>query len=190
MKQQTDATWLIERARIFATAAHAAIDQRRRYTDDPYIVHPQRVAERVASVPHTPEMIAAAWLHDVVEDTAVQLDTIREEFGDTVATLVAGLTDISRPEDGNRKVRKALDRAHNAQQSPQCKTVKLADVIDNSLSIRRHGKGFAPIFMDEIALALPGLKEGDAQLYAEAEAIVQHWQARSRLKAGAKPKQD
>lgn len=172
--------WLIERARIFATAAHAAINQRRKYTDDPYIVHPQRVAERVASVPHTPEMIAAAWLHDVVEDTAVTLEDIQQEFGSEVATLVAGLTDVSRLEDGNRKVRKAIDREHSIQQSPACKTVKLADLIDNSLSIRRHGKGFARIFMAEMAEYLPGMKEGDAVLYTEACAIVEHWQSRPR----------
>lgn len=172
--------WLIERARLFATAAHAAINQRRKYTDDPYIVHPQRVAERVASVPHTPEMIAAAWLHDVVEDTAITIEEIQYEFGTEVAMLVSGLTDISRPEDGNRKVRKAIDREHSMQQSPACKTVKLADLIDNSLSIRRHGKGFARIFMAEMAEYLPGMKEGDATLYAEACAIVEHWQTRPR----------
>ena len=51
----------VERARIFATAAHAAVDQRRKYTNEPYIVHPTEVAAIVAGVPGaTPEMIAAA----------------------------------------------------------------------------------------------------------------------------------
>lgn len=172
--------WLIERARVFATAAHAAIDQRRKYTDVPYIEHPRRVAERVASVPHTPEMIAAAWLHDVVEDTAVTIEEIQREFGEEVAILVAGLTDVSRPEDGNRKVRKAIDHQHTAQQSPACKTVKLADLIDNSIDIRRNGKGFARIFMAEMAVSLEGMAEGDATLYAEALAIVERWQTHPR----------
>lgn len=163
---------LIERARVFATAAHAAIDQRRKYTNDPYIVHPQAVAALVAKVPHTPEMIAAAWLHDVVEDTAVTLELIREEFGESVAMLVAGLTDVSRLEDGNRQVRKALDRAHTAQQSPACKTVKLADLIDNSQSILRYGKGFARIFTQEMQLSLDVLKEGDASLWQQAREIT------------------
>ena len=163
---------LIERARVFAIAAHAAIDQRRKYTNDPYIVHPQAVAALVAKVPHTPEMIAAAWLHDVVEDTAVTLELIREEFGESVSTLVAGLTDVSRLEDGNRQVRKALDRAHTAQQSPACKTVKLADLIDNSQSILRYGKGFARIFMQEMQLSLDVLKEGDASLWQQAREIT------------------
>ena len=183
---------IVERARWFATAAHAAIDQRRRYTNDPYSVHPQRVAEKVATVPHTPEMLAAAWLHDVVEDTAITLDDILSAFGREVAALVAGLTDVSRLEQGNRRVRKAIDRAHSAQQSPACKTIKLADLIDNSISIRQHGKGFAAIFMAEMALSLEGLKEGDPRLLAEASDIVAAWEARpsrNRLSAEDGPQQ-
>jgi (p)ppGpp synthase/HD superfamily hydrolase len=72
----------------FATTAHASINQRRKYTGEPYIVHPIAVAELVRSVPHTPEMIAAAYLHDVVEDTPVTIEEIREEFGPQVAELV------------------------------------------------------------------------------------------------------
>ena len=56
-------TGLEEAAQAFATARHAAIDQRRKYTGDPYITHPAAVVELVRSVPHTSEMIAAAWLH-------------------------------------------------------------------------------------------------------------------------------
>lgn len=59
---------LEERAREFATEAHKSIDQRRKYTNQPYIVHPLTVAELVRTVPHTEEMIAAALLHDVVEE--------------------------------------------------------------------------------------------------------------------------
>lgn len=164
---------LIERARLFATAAHAAVGQRRKYTNDPYIIHPQAVAELVATVPHTPAMIAAAWLHDVVEDTEVTIEDIHTQFGEEVAVLVDGLTDVSRLEDGNRKVRKAMDRAHTARQSPACKTIKLADLIDNSLSIRRYGKGFARIFMEEMRLSLQGLKAGNATLWQRAFEITQ-----------------
>ncbi len=94
---------IVERARIFATAAHTAVAQLRKYTHEPYIVHPAEVAKIVSTVPHTPQMLAAAWLHDVVEDTGVTLETIRAEFGDEVATLVGWLTDVSRPEQGNRQ---------------------------------------------------------------------------------------
>ena len=56
---------------MFATAAHAAIGQKRKYSGDDYIVHPARVASIVTRHGGTDEMIAAAWLHDTVEDTDV-----------------------------------------------------------------------------------------------------------------------
>lgn len=106
---------LEDRAREFATEAHSAIDHRRKYTNQPYIEHPLAVAELVRSVPHTEEMIAAALLHDVVEDTPVMIDEIREEFGSQVAELVDWLTDVSRQSDGNRRVRKHMDLMHLAK---------------------------------------------------------------------------
>lgn len=67
---------------------------------------------------HTQEMIAAAYLHDVVEDTPVSIHEIREEIGPEVSELVDWLTDVSKPEDGNRRVRKELDRQHLAKAPP------------------------------------------------------------------------
>ena len=93
---------LAERARRYATKAHAAIDQRRKYTNDPYIVHPQAVMELVRSVPHTEEMLAAAWLHDTVEDTPTTLGDIESHFGPQVAELVRMLTNVSHAEEFNR----------------------------------------------------------------------------------------
>ena len=72
---------LEQRALAFARRAHESIDHRRKYTDEPYIVHPIAVAELVKSVPHTPEMVAAAYLHDVVEDTPVTI--VRPSGGST-----------------------------------------------------------------------------------------------------------
>src|ERR1700719_3147112 len=77
----------VERARIFATAAHTAVKQTRKYTHEPYINHPAAVVKLVASVPHTPEMLAAAWLHDVVEDTGVTLKILDAEFGGKVTFI-------------------------------------------------------------------------------------------------------
>ncbi|MBO6542280.1 MAG: HD domain-containing protein [Alphaproteobacteria bacterium] len=158
------------KAEAFATTAHASIGQRRKYTGDPYIVHPRNVASLVASVGGSPEMIAAAWLHDVVEDTPVTQDQIKEAFGPSVADLVYWLTDISKPEDGNRKARKALDREHIASAPPEAKTIKLADLIDNSASICAHDPGFARVYLQEKALLLDVLKEGNSTLWAQARA--------------------
>jgi hypothetical protein len=155
---------LIVRARAFATAAHAAIKQVRKYTGEPYINHPAAVARIVQSVPHTPEMVAAAWLHDVVEDTGVLLDTIRDEFGDGVADLVGWLTDKSKPEDGNRETRKAIDRDHSAAAPTEAQTIKIADLIDNTLTIEAHDPDFARPFRHEKRRLLDVMTAGDSSL--------------------------
>jgi len=90
---------MINKARQFATRMHASIDQRRKYSGEPYIVHPAAVAKLVAGVTDDAAMISAAWLHDVVEDTPATLAQIEIEFGNEIATLVDELTDISTPVD-------------------------------------------------------------------------------------------
>jgi (p)ppGpp synthase/HD superfamily hydrolase len=163
---------LVERARVFATAAHAAVGQVRKYTFEPYIVHPAEVAMIVASRPHDPEMVAAAWLHDTVEDTGVTIEVIREEFGTRVAELVGWLTDVSRPEHGNRAHRKALDRAHSAMAPAEAQTVKLADLIANTRSIMKHDVAFAKTYLEEKRLLLEVMTKGDAVLMAEARTYI------------------
>ena len=170
-------TTLESAARTFATKAHA--DQRRKYTGEDYIHHPAAVAELVRSVPHTDEMVAAAWLHDVVEDTPVTLDKIRDEFGDTVADLVGDLTDVSKPSDGNRAARKAIDRHHTELASPQAKTIKLADLIDNTRSIVQYDPDFAKVYLAEKALLLEVLREGDATLFGIAQGIITDYRERT-----------
>lgn len=160
---------LVERARTFATAAHAAVKQIRKYTGQPYIVHPQAVAGIVQTVPHTPEMIAAAWLHDVVEDTGVTIDNIRSEFGDEVAELVFWLTDQSKPDDGNRAKRKEIDRIHSAAAPAEAQTIKVADLIENTFSIEEHDKDFARVFRHEKDRLLAALTKADASLMERAK---------------------
>ena len=155
-------------ALAFAKAAHGSIDQRRKYTGEPYIVHPVAVAELVRSVPHTPEMVAAAYLHDVVEDTPVTIKEIDAAFGPVVGELVDWLTDVSRPADGNRRVRKELDRQHLAKAPPAAKTIKLADLIDNTLTIRAHDLSFWRVYRREKLALLEVLTEGDPTLWKRA----------------------
>jgi (p)ppGpp synthase/HD superfamily hydrolase len=94
---------IVRKAQVYAMAAHASVKQVRKYTGEPYIVHPAEVAKIVAGVPgSTPDMVAAAWLHDVVEDTGCTFTDIHMAFGIDIATLVGWLTDVSKPEDGNR----------------------------------------------------------------------------------------
>ena len=163
---------LIEDAALFAYAAHAAVGQRRKYTGEPYIVHPVAVAKLVMSVPHTPVMVAVALLHDTVEGTQITLEQIRDVFGEEVASGVDWLTDVSRKEDGNRETRKALDRQHLAKAPAEFQTVKLADLIDNTESITRYDLDFARIYLREKAALLEVLRQGDATLWARAKEIA------------------
>jgi len=163
---------IVEKARIFATAAHAAIDQRRKYTGESYIVHPKQVAAFVETAGGTKEMIAAAWMHDVLEDTAVTPEAMREEFGDAITDLVLWVTDVSKKEDGNRATRKAIDRQHISAAPSEAHTIKLADIISNCSSIMMHDAEFAKVYFEEKRLLLEVLTKGDSGLYNYASNLV------------------
>ena len=145
---------MVLEAKMFATAAHAAVGQKRKYSGDDYIIHPQRVAAIVEKHGGTDEMIAAAWLHDTVEDTDVTPELITEMFGDEVASIVEGLTDVSLPSDGNRAKRKSIDRMHSASASTESQFVKCADIIDNSWDIAENDLSFAKVYKSEVFLLL------------------------------------
>ena len=160
----------LQEAIEFATEAHG--DQKRKYTGEPYITHPIAVMEIVREVPHTEEMLMAAVLHDTVEDTPVTIEDIKTKFGTKVAELVDGLTDVSRPEDGNRKTRKALDRAHLAKQNAEVQTIKLADLIHNTMSIGLYDPHFYKVYKEEKIKILDVLKLGNQTLMHRAQQQV------------------
>jgi (p)ppGpp synthase/HD superfamily hydrolase len=162
-------TNIVEKARVFATAAHAAVGQTRKYTGEPYVVHPIEVSELVASVGGTEAMVAAALLHDVLEDTEVTVDVLEEQFGSEVADLVLWLTDISKPEDGNRSTRKALDRQHSAAAPAAAQTIKVADLISNTRTIVEFDPGFARTYLEEKRLLLEVLTRANPTLLDQAK---------------------
>jgi (p)ppGpp synthase/HD superfamily hydrolase len=151
---------------VFATAAHAAVGQLRKYTFEPYIVHPAEVASMVMAHGGTDAMVAAAWLHDVVEDTGVTIELIRAEFGSEVSDLVGWLTDVSRPDHGNRAARKAVDRAHTAAAPAEAQTIKCCDLISNTRSIVEHDPKFAETYLAEKRLLLEVMTKADPRLLA------------------------
>jgi len=164
------------KAIIFAFKKHDEIKQVRKYDSEPYINHPMRVANRVREVSHTPEMLAAAWLHDTVEDTNTIIDDIYLEFGDLVGDLVESLTDVAVAGDGNREVRVDLNLKHSEKGSVQSHTIKIADLIDNSISIIKHDPSFAKVYMKEKKALLLVLGDGDKSLLEEAEEIIKDWE--------------
>ncbi len=156
---------LEERALAFAKAAHESINQRRKYSNESYIVHPIAVAEIVKTVKHTDEMIAAALLHDTVEDTDTTVEDIDREFGDEVADLVYWLTDRSKPSDGNRKVRKEIDRQHIAKAPAAAKLIKICDLIDNTRTIKEYDPDFWRVYRHEKLRLLEVLRGVNDELW-------------------------
>ncbi|MHA6278877.1 HD domain-containing protein [Salinimicrobium sp. CAU 1759] len=162
-----------EEALEFATKAHG--DQMRKYSEEPYIEHPKRVAEIVRTVPHTSEMICAAYLHDVVEDTPVEIEEIQQKFGKKVADLVQELTDeymkVHYPHL-NRRARKDKEVERQATISKEAKTIKLADVIDNTPDIVKNDPGFGRKYLYEMEKLTRVLVGGDKVLFDRARREV------------------
>lgn len=139
----------INLADIFAFAAHSAIDQRRKYTNEPYINHPRAVAKLVEEVPDSHFIdVAIALLHDVVEDTKVTADQIESIFGAAIRNGVAWLTNVEL-DAGNRAKRFQLNLERLADAPPNIKTIKIADLIDNTSTIALYDPKFAPVYLRE-----------------------------------------
>lgn len=161
---------LVLAARAFAMKAHEG--QERKYTGEPYFVHCDEVAWILKAAGERDEVVAAGFLHDTKEDCGVTHEELVSRFGEEVARLVDEMTDVSKPSDGNRAVRKGLDRAHTAASSRDAKTVKLADIISNSATIEKHDKDFAKVWLAEKKLLLDVLSEGNPELYKRAKEQV------------------
>lgn len=153
---------LVNRALIFATEAHGLIGQVRKYTGEPYIVHPIEVMMLVRAHGGTDDMQAAALLHDVVEDTPQTLADVFNAFGGPVANLVDELTEPKR--EGNRATRKAVETERLSKISARGQTIKLADLISNTRSIVRHDPGFAKVYLREKEALLEVLTKGSPAL--------------------------
>jgi (p)ppGpp synthase/HD superfamily hydrolase len=161
---------IIIQAMDIALRAHDG--QKRKYTQEPYIVHPFAVAGLVASTGADDYSIAAALLHDVVEDCGVDPCYLAATFGSRVTDLVMAVTDVSKPTDGNRAVRKRLDLEHLALASPQAQTIKLADLIDNTKTIIAFDPAFAQTYLEEKRALLEVLKRGHVGLWSIARTLA------------------
>lgn len=145
--------YILEKAELFATGAHDG--QVRKYSGEPYIEHPRRVVEILRSIELTDQgmyitddMLAAAWLHDTIEDCGVTYGEIEHEFGEHVAHLVLWLTD-DKTIEGNRAYRKTKAAERLAQAPWEAQTIKCADLIDNTSDIARHDPTFARVYLTE-----------------------------------------
>lgn len=131
-------TELLDRAIIFAVNAHAGTE--RRGKGYPYIVHPMEAMEIVATMTADQELLAAAALHDTVEDTDVTVEQLQAEFGERIASLVADESDVmpaGMTEEASWHQRKqaAIDRLSKA--SHDAKIVAMGDKLSNMRAIAR-----------------------------------------------------
>lgn len=149
--------------------------QVRRYTGEPYHVHPIEVAELLKEAQEPEDVQIAGLLHDVLEDCDVEYSTLALMFGVRVADIVQMVTDVSKPGDGNRQTRKMLDLLHLERADRDGQTVKLADLISNSQSIAAHDPNFAKVYMAEKRAVLGVLTDGNPILYQKAVAILEDY---------------
>ena len=131
-------TDLFDKAAKFAIDAHHGTE--RRGKGSPYIIHVMEAAEIVATMTNDPELLAAAMLHDVIEDTDVTKEDIEKEFGSRIAELVAGESDPDikgESEEATWKARKEFVIERLAKESREAKMVALGDKLSNMRAIAR-----------------------------------------------------
>jgi GTP diphosphokinase / guanosine-3',5'-bis(diphosphate) 3'-diphosphatase len=117
--------------RAYETAAYLHREQKRR-SGDPYITHPLAVATILAELGMTESTLAAALLHDTVEDTGYSLDALREDFGDEVARLVDGVTKLDRVKYGQASAAETVRKMVVAMaRDIRVLVIKLADRLHN-----------------------------------------------------------
>ena len=131
-------TELLDRAIIFAVKAHHNTE--RRGKGFPYIVHPMEAVEIVATITPDQELLAAAVLHDTIEDTDVTVEDIRREFGYRIAELVHAESDqftegVSEEDSWHDRKQAAIDRLRLAPHD--AKIVAMGDKLSNMRAIAR-----------------------------------------------------
>lgn len=174
--------FLIIRPSIHPLVAQAALDAEKAHNGQmrksglPYWTHCREVAELLVRVGiEDPEMLAAAYLHDTLEDTTMPADYIQSEYGERVMGLVEELTEAEYP--GNRAARKKLSAEFLWSVGGDTQTIKCADLISNTSTIVEVQKDFAKIYLPEKRYVLQGLTRADP--------VIRAWAYRSLEQAEA-----
>lgn len=181
-KGYIDKDEVLAEVRRFAEKAHNG--QMRKYSDDPYIVHPIRVMQLCKEYTEELPVLCAALLHDVLEDTPVQgyelkdfLEQIMNKMdADKTYRLVVELTDVYVKADYpqmNRRKRKAKEAERMKDTSSESQTVKYADIIDNCESIVKQDADFAKVFLNECNDLLRVMDKGNSEMYKRAVETIE-----------------
>lgn len=111
--------------------------EQRRKSGEPYIIHPLAVSQILADLGMGPTVVAAGLLHDTVEDTDYTLEECRDEFGETIAGLVDGVTKLSKMEYGDSAQAETIRKMVVAMsRDVRVLVVKLADRVHNARTWR------------------------------------------------------
>ena len=167
---------LIEKAEKIAREAHK--DQKRKWSDDPYFVHPERVAKKVSELKGANEVdVAAAYCHDVIEDTDFPPEELEKQLGSEVLNLVLELTNPTHtPEwDKKRRIEKRLaDWQHLLTISDRAKRIKMVDRWDNLQDMGfAQPNSFLRKYLVESRIILEILKPADYNMAKELEAVIE-----------------
>lgn len=134
-------------------------EQKRKYTNDPYIVHPVEVMQFLQLFTKDEAVLIAAVLHDVVEDTPATVEEVRAIFGDDVASLVFGMSEPEVPAGTNRGQRKEIYRLHLKKQCWRTKMIKFGDIYSNTKDIAMHDPDFAVVYLAEIQRTIDSIDD-------------------------------
>ncbi|UWZ82249.1 HD domain-containing protein [Occallatibacter riparius] len=157
---------LVKSAKLFANENHERIHVGAIPAVRDLPMHRKSVAQIVSSVTNDEETIAAAWLHDIVEDTAVTIGDLERRFGSEVARVVGELTVPTHAGFRNRVTRTGLAKQHFAGASPAAKTVKIADLIDSCSTLHKTDPIALIPYASETSELIEVLAGGDSRLLA------------------------
>lgn len=176
---------ILEHAIEFANKKHSDVNQLRKWSGLPYITHPIAVAEILKT--HVPDVsndqLVAAILHDTVEDTHTTFEEIESLFGEEVRELVYWLTDVAKPEDGNRAIRMAINREHIKNAPERAQTVKAADSIHNLQNCVKLSGGFAFKYIPEKRAAFEVLTKADPAIMKLFKEVLEEQERQLAAKA-------
>lgn len=157
----------------FIEAAHAG--QKRKYNGENFSEHPKRVAITINQyINGDTNLLLAALLHDTVEDCEnITFEYLELFFNKEVVDLVREVTNVSKKEDGNRAIRKAIDLEHIKGCSSGAANIKLADMLDNLSSFSKEDPDFAQVYFREKAKWMPHLSfsEPNRSLFTRVEKL-------------------
>ncbi len=179
--EQNDKNIILNQIKEFADRAHG--EQMRKYAPERYIAHPIRVMETCRQYTSDVKILAAALLHDVLEDTPVTKEQMQEFLehlmnkpeAQQIVHLVEELTDIYTKDkypQWNRHTRKQKEMERLEKTSEEAQTIKYADLIDNTSEIVEKDPDFSRRYLEEAKILLKKLRKGIEALRQRAMATV------------------